>query len=284
MAIYFCKNAMGMGQAYNLPWARLGGPVIADTANKERRKQIIHRLIEQLPSNVSYFLTIATEQDYRTFLKAGFCCDMEDNYYLPPAEPEVLQNAFSKMTKRHVRKAQEHLTITTTSVASFIQIYARDLSLKRRKPSAPLAIAQDILEEAMRRDQARIMTATRRDSGEIDAAVACLWDDKYYYYWMTTRRSALNGQQKPHQGAVKYLLWTAIQDAHARGLTFDFDGAASGRSGVVRLYREMGAQKSVRFRVKRETRTEQVVSWFRPPTKFFIRKTFGAVMPLKLNL
>jgi hypothetical protein len=175
------------------------------------------------------------------------------------------------------------LTVSTTSVSSFIEIYARDLSLKLRKPSAPLAIARDILEEAMCRDQARIMIASRRDFGEIDAAVACLWDDDYYYYWMTTRRSALDGQRKPHQGAVKYLLWTAIQDAHARGLTFDFDGAASGRSGVARLYREMGAQKSVRFRVKRETRTERVVRLLRPPTKFLIRKTLGSVMALKLN-
>ncbi len=283
MAIHFCKNAIGMKQAYNLPWARLGGPVIAEAIDQARRERIIRRLIEQLPSNVSYFLTIATEQDYRVFLDAGFCCDSEDNYCFPPTRSAVVQDNFSKMTRRHIRKAQELLTVSTTTVDSFVQMYARDLSLKRRKPSAPLAVAQDILGEAMRRGQARITTACRRDTGEIDAAIACLWDTKNYYYWMTTRRIAVEGQRKPHQGAVKFLIWSAIQDAHARGLTFDFDGAASGRPGVARLYSEMGAQRSIRYRIKRETRTERIAGLLRPPTKLFIRKTFGAVMALKLN-
>jgi hypothetical protein len=277
------KNAIGMKQAYNLPWARLGGPVIAEGTSKNRREQIIRQLIELLPPNVSYFLTLATQLDYNIFLAAGFKPDLEDNYYFPPARPATVQSGFSKMTRRHIRKAQEQMTVSTTSPASFIRIYENDLSLRRRKPSAPLAIAHDVLEEAMRRGQARITTACHRDTGEIDAAVACLWDATNYYYWMTTRRVAVEGQRRPHQGAVKLLLWTAVQDAHARDLTFDFDGAASGRSGVARLYNEMGAQKTVRFRVKRETRTERVVSWFRKPTKLFIRNTFGTVMTLRLN-
>jgi hypothetical protein len=267
-----CKNSLGMRQAYNLPWARLGGPVIAEGIDQSSRERILRQLIAQLPTNVSYFLTIATEYDYNVFLAAGFQPDTEDNYLFPPEQPAVLQSGFSKMTKRHVRKAQEHLTVSTTSPASFIQIYANDLSLRRREPCAALAIPLDILEEAMRRGQARITTACRRDTGEIDAAVACLWDATNYYYWMTTRRVAVEGQSRPHQGAVKLLLWTAVQDAHARGLTFDFDGAASGRSGVAKLYKEMGAQKSVRLRVKRETRTERIVGWLR---------TFGKVMTLK---
>jgi hypothetical protein len=199
----------------------------------------------------------------------------------------VLHASFSKMTRRHIRQAQEHLVVSTTTPRVFIQTYGADLLRRRRKSYAPLTIAHDILEEGLRRGQARIFTANRRDTGETDAAVACLWDDTNYYYWMTTRRVQADGESKPHQGAVKLLLWSAIQDAAARGLTFDFDGIPSEfslkESGVTRLYAGMGGQRSVRYRVKRETKVEQFLGWLRAPTKLLLTKTVGTFMTLKMN-
>jgi hypothetical protein len=104
---------------------------------------------------------------------------------------------------------------------------------------------------------------------------------------MTTRRVHVNGQNKPHHGAVKLLLWSAIQDASSKGLTFDFDGIPSNFSpsenGVTRLYAGMGAQRSIRYRVTRETRLEQYLGRLRAPTKLLITKTVGTFMTLKMN-
>jgi len=104
---------------------------------------------------------------------------------------------------------------------------------------------------------------------------------------MTTRRVQVKGESKPHQGAVKLLLWAAIQDAAARGLTFDFDGVPSGFSskenGVTRLYAGMGGQRSIRYRVKRETGLEKSLGRLRTPIKLLITKTFGTFMTLKMN-
>jgi hypothetical protein len=165
----------------------------------------------------------------------------------------------------------------------FIELYARHLSMRRRKPYADLSIARDILVEAMRRGQARIAAACRTDTGEIEAATACLWDDSNYYYWMTTRRPAVEGQTAPHQGAIKFLLSMAIRDAHARGLTFDFDGIPSSKERVARLYAGMGATRSIRYRVKRETICERFASVIRRPVKCAVGKTFGRFLALKLN-
>jgi hypothetical protein len=287
LAIVLGRNSIGMKQAYNLPWARVCGPNISEGIDNVKATQIARQLIKRLPTDVTYFLTLATEFDYRLFLSEGFQPALEDNYTVTPARSLELHASFSKMTRRHLRQAQEHLIVSTTTPQIFIRTYATDLFRRRRKSYAPLSIAHDILEEGLRRDQARIFTATRRDTGETDAAVACLWDDTNYYYWMTTRRVPAEGESKPHQGAVKLLLWSAIQDAAARGLTFDFDGIPSDfsqkKDGVTRLYDGMGAQRSIRYRVKRETGLEQFIGRLRNPTKQIIAKTVGTFMTLKMN-
>jgi hypothetical protein len=187
------------------------------------------------------------------------------------------------MTRRHIRQAQDHLIVSSTTPNIFIQTYAANLLRRRRKSYAPLTTARDILTEGLRRGQARILTANRHDNGEVDAAIACLWDDTHYYYWMTTRRVQSKGQTKPHQGAVKLLLWSAIQDASSMGRIFDFDGIPAGKTGTVRLYEGFGGRRSVRYRVKRETNLEQILGRFRNPTKLLIRNTFGILFSLKMN-
>ena len=120
-------------------------------------------------------------------------------------------------------------------------------------------------------------TAIKRHTGEIDAALASLWDNDTCYYWMSTRRIATEGESKANQGALKLVLWSAIQDAAARGLAFDFDGVGTGLSSQRRsaLYDRLGAEPSVRYWVKRETTLEQIVGRAREPVKLVIRKIFG---------
>jgi hypothetical protein len=287
LTIVLERNGLGMRQAYNLPWARLCGPNIPKSTDADKRIKITRQLIKQLPTDVSYFLTLGSEFDYRIFLSEGFKPALENNYTVTPDQSPVLHTSFSKMTKRHIRQAQENLLVSTTTPDIFIQIYATNLVHRHRKAYAPLNIAHDILEEGLRRGQARIFAANRRHTGEIEAAVACVWDETNYYYWMTTRRVRASGQSKPHQGAVKLLLWSAIQDASARGLTFDFDGVPSDfspkKNSVARFYQGMGAQPSVRYRVKRETKLERLVGRVRAPIKLLIAKTFGTFMTLKMN-
>ena len=64
LPIVLVRNSLGMKQAYNLPWARVCGPNIPEGIGKTERAQITRRLIRQPPTDVSYFLTLATEFDY----------------------------------------------------------------------------------------------------------------------------------------------------------------------------------------------------------------------------
>jgi hypothetical protein len=287
LTVWLQRNGLGMKQGYNLPWARVCGPHFPEGISEEKRTSTTRQLVRQLPRNVSFFLKLAHESDFMLFLEEGFKPVLENNYFIPPAGLPTLHAALSKMSKRHVKQAQRDLIVTTTTPDGFIEIYEADLARRRRKPYAPLAIARDILAEGQRQGQARIFIAKRRDSGEIDAAIACLWDHARYYYWMTTRRLQADGEAKPNQGAVKLVLWAAIQDAAARGLTFDFDGAGfdptPSEFGKVRLYDGMGGQHCVRYMVTRETKIEQALGRFRPSIKRAIRSTVGKLMPLQMN-
>jgi len=275
------RNPFGMKQAYNLPWARMSGPIIDEHVGPVRRAQIVKGLIEQLPSNRSYFLTLSNENDFISFLAAGFDGELEDNFAIPVEQATTWERGLSSMARRHLRRAKEELTVSKLDPAEFIRHYAEHLSIRRRKPYAELSIAGDILDEATRRGQARVTAARRRGTGEIDAAVACLWDTNNYYYWMTTRRPPASGGAPTHQGAVKLLLYTAIKHAHRKGLTFDFDGVRSPQ--VAQLYASMGGTRSVRYRVRRETTCERFASLLRSPVKSALRNTVGRLMILKLN-
>jgi hypothetical protein len=280
------RNGIGMKQGYNLPWARLNGASISEDVSETRRVQITRQLIRQLPKNVSLILTLANKLDYELFLSEGFVSISEENYSISPDRLESLFDSFSKMTKRHIKQAERDLIVSTTTPDAFMAIYEGDLARRGRRPYAPLGIARQILEEGLRRGQARVFTANRRDTRKVDAAIACLWDDERYYYWMTTRRLAMRNEIIPHPGAVKLLLWSAIRDAATRGLRFDFDGAGTDAShpGKSRLYKGLGGQLSVRYAVKRETKLERVLGHFRQPVKFLLRTTAGKLMPFKMDL
>src|SRR6266852_2038093 len=103
LSIVLGRNSLGMKQAYNLPWARECGQDISEGAEKVKAAEITRRLIKRLPTDVTYFLTLATEFDYRLFLSEGFRPDLEDNYTVTPDRSLELRTSFSKMTRRHIR-------------------------------------------------------------------------------------------------------------------------------------------------------------------------------------
>src|SRR3981081_4816898 len=72
LIIVLGRNSLGMKQAYNLPWARVCGPNIPEDTCKTRKTEITRQLIKQLPTDVSYFLTLSNEFAYRLFL-SGAC-------------------------------------------------------------------------------------------------------------------------------------------------------------------------------------------------------------------
>ena len=281
LSLFIERNAIGMKQGYNPPWARLGGPWIRDGKTDHERTLIVRRLIRQLPTNVSYYLTLANKFDYGIFLLEGFESDIECNYAITPDRVPTLTDSFSSLTKRHLKQAQRSLIVSTTSPETFVSIYESNLYGRRRKSYAPIEIAHEILNEGLSRGQAKIFAAVRRDTKEIDGAIACLWDDERYYYWMTTRRQPASGQTRPHQGAVKLLLWSAIQDAAQRNLIFDFDGTPT--HGAVRLYEGMGGLKTSRYRITRKTTLERWIGRTRGPIKYLLKNTIGQFMTLKLN-
>jgi hypothetical protein len=101
-----------------------------------------------------------------------------------------------------------------------VETYARDLSDRRRKSCASPAIAHRILDEGLRRGQARSFQT--RQSRNRSRPRGSIGDDTNYYNSITTRRVRTSEPDKPALGAIKLLLWSAIQNALAKG-RYDFD-------------------------------------------------------------
>ena len=265
------RNPFGMRQAYNLPWVRVTGPIIDANDDPARRRKLIESLISQLPRNRSYFLTLSNEDDFRIFLASGFDGESEDNFVIPADQAKTWERGLSKMSVRHLRSAEKALKISAFEPEEFIRQYAEHLAMRRRKPYADLSIARDILIEATRRGQARVSrcspTRHRRDRCRRGLSVGrrqiLLLDDD--------PPAAERGAEGAASGSRQLLMYAAINHAHAKGLTFDFDGVTSVR--VAKLYAGMGGTKSVRYRVKRGTICERLASVVRSPVKAALRNT-----------
>jgi lipid II:glycine glycyltransferase (peptidoglycan interpeptide bridge formation enzyme) len=63
------------------------------------------------------------------------------------------------------------------------------------------------------------------------------------YYLLSSR------SKSAHSGSISLLIWTAIQDAIARGVTFDFDGIAS--SSILQFLSGFGGNLVQRISVER---------------------------------
>jgi hypothetical protein len=258
LPIVLVRNSLGMKQAYNLPWARVCGPNLPEDISKSKRTQITRQLIRQLPTDASYFLTLATEFDYGLFLSEGFQPALEDNYTVTPNLSAVLHASFSKMTRRDIRQAQEHLIVSTTTPRALIQglcdrscpqtpqvvCAAHDRARYSRGRCAPGSSPR------LHRTRTRHRRNWRGDGVLVGRHQLFLLDDN---------ASSSGRRTDPTPPG---LLWSAIQDAASKGLTFDFGGIRSDfsleKDGVTRLYEGMGAQRSVRYRVEARNQSRTI--------------------------
>jgi len=103
---------------------------------------------------------------------------------------------------------------------------------------------EKILSRCLERDQGRIILSTSRKTGVINAGIFVIWDDSTMHFLMSTR-----SQETADSGAVSLLIWEAMNDAHRRGLKFDFDGVSN--AGSFRFFSGFGGNIARRLVVEK---------------------------------
>jgi hypothetical protein len=189
------------------------------TTHTAKQVTIVHELIAQLPpaAHVSFRLHGGLANTL-AFDTAGFANTASFTVEIAPNPSELIWLQMRDKTRNVIRRAQEQLTtVELPDPAAFLDFYEDNLRERGRVNQYSRDICAGIIAECLKRGVGRILQ-TVTAAGAAQSAVFTVWDRTTEYYFMSTRT------QKSMNGAVSLAIWTAIQHAAAKGLTFDMDG------------------------------------------------------------
>lgn len=247
----YVDSRVGIWRVSGLPLlTRTLGPVIYPAGAKpveEARYQlsVLDELIDQLPDFDRFHQNFDPRiEDALAFQMRGFALSQSYTFRIPRGQP--LDDVWAGMrhqTRNVIRSAASKITARTTKdLGEFIDFYARSQLERNRENMYGHDLMEKLLEAFVRRNRGKLIGAYS-SSGELVAAVALVWDRHSMYYLLSSR------SKSAHSGSISLLLWTAIQEAHERGLVFDFDGIAS--STILRFLSGFGGVLVPRIGIER---------------------------------
>lgn len=220
---------MGMWRISHLPpLTRTLGPVIRplglDTVHEQHhRLNVTSQLIEQLPHFDSFFQVFdARVDDALAFALKGFTVSARYTFQITPdcTAAEAWARLHCK-TRNVIRGAEKRLTVAPIATPSeFLQFYEANLLERARTNAYGSAVMRQLVNAFVERQAGHLLGAYGPD-GRLVAAIGVVWDQHVMYYLLSSRTLGAHG------GSISLLLWTAIQHALERNLTFDFDGFSS---------------------------------------------------------
>ncbi|MGA3249710.1 MAG: GNAT family N-acetyltransferase [Paraburkholderia sp.] len=210
------------------PLTRTLGPVIPspglDSAHEQHhRLSVTAELIEQLPAFDSFVQIFDPRvKDALAFALQGFTVSVRYTFQIEPdcTIPEAWARLHGK-TRNVIRSADKKLTVAPIATPSeFLQFYESNLRERSRTNAYGSVVMRQLVNAVVERKAGHLLGAYG-PGGTLVAAIGLVWDRHAMYYLLSSRTL------EAHGGSISLLIWTAIQHAIERKLTFDFDGFSS---------------------------------------------------------
>ncbi len=247
----FCTTRKGIWDASSLPpLTRTLGPVIYPTRAKpvvefRHRLTTTYDLIDQLPK-LSLFHQLLDPRlpEAMAFQTRGFTISQSYTFQIPGERTaEQVWDAIHSKTRNLIRTAQTQLTVRPIADPHlFTRFYEANLAERGLRNAYGERLMSTLVEAVLAREAGQVLGAYNA-AGALVAAIMVVRDRYATYYLLSSR--ARTG----HGGAISLLLWSAIQDALARGLRFDFDGI--GRTSILSFLSGFGGDLVPRIGVER---------------------------------
>ena len=225
---------------------------LRDLGGTGRQKAaIIRRLLAQLPGGVSFHFAFHIDLPDAAAVRQGFASagfqvmDWDTFTYTPPTGHADLIDTFTgKSIKGTLRRARRDLEIIDISARDYFRFQRANLAASGKKNNRNDDLDRQILDEALRRNCARVLAARRRSTDAhpgphpIDAAAVCLWEEpaRVLQLWRLTYRDHSYGPLPAHVDASKLLVLAAMQEAADRKMILDTDGYTRGMAKIYGLF------------------------------------------------
>ncbi len=215
-----------------------------------RRAQITRELLAQVPPTSGFWQVMHRgTPETLVYQEMGYEAAVRFTFEVGPAPREVLWRNMRDKARNVIRRAGEHYTAMPMDAAAFAETYTANLARAGAHSRYAPALLERACQAAITRGQGACLAAMGTD-GEPAAAIFSVWDSQAAYYLLSTRRADSGN------GAVSLLLWTAMQDAAARGLIYDFEGVVTAGSAL--FFTGFGGVIVPRFTVSRFTLAHRI--------------------------
>jgi hypothetical protein len=245
---FVVDRSMGFRRLRMPPFTHVLGPDVARGKGKPqteltRRLSLVRALIDELPQFDFFKLALdpsaaggLANADGLAFQERGFRVSPQYNYRIDPSVGlEKIWAGMDFRTRQHIRRAEESCSVETLrDPNTFVDFYVRNLEISKKSARFDLAHFTNIFAECEAR-QCGLGLVARLSDGSPAAMTFLVWDDAALYYLLSTRTPGSR-----EGGATGLLIWSAIKQAHERGISFDFDGVST--SGIARFYAGFGGQ------------------------------------------
>ena len=191
---------------------------------------VISDLVAEMPLTFhTHFRIRDSATQALAFGRAGFHVGVDYTVVISPMAHDELWLKMRDKNRNAIRRAAECIWIKSDiEASSFFGFYARANEGLGRKNNYKKTIIESIIDEAIKRKRGRIYVACDSKNEPL-AMIFTAWDLKYSYFLLSAR-----SVHAPN-GAINFLLWEAIKNAHADTLSFDGCGLHLMQKGVSNL-------------------------------------------------
>jgi Acetyltransferase (GNAT) domain len=214
------------------------------------RFAIITELLQQLP-RLAYFRQTLAPGDSEALAYQAFGCHVRCQFTFVSdcSDIEATWKSMRDKTRNLIRRSGEknHLSMDSDP-EEFLRFYAANCQARRQVNHYQTPTTQQLLQLCVARGQGAAMLSRDQATQKINAGIFVVWDQSCMYFLMSTR-----DPDTADSGAVSMLVWAAMNEAHRRGLKFDFDGVSS--AGTFRFLSGFGGDIATRLVVQKFTWT-----------------------------
>jgi len=227
------------------------GPIV-DAGNGRPNTQLLNRftitseLLQQLPK-LAHFRQILAPRQAEALPYQAYGCHVkcQFTFIADCSDMETAWKGMRDKTRNLIRRSQERNRVADQDdPEEFLRFYAANCARRRQVNRYDTPTVNTLLQLCVARDQGRAFLARDPGSNQPNAGIFVIWDHRTMYFLMSTRHP-----DSTDSGAVSQLLWMAMNEAHERGLEFDFDGVSS--PGTFRFLSGFGGEVATRFLVEK---------------------------------
>jgi hypothetical protein len=227
------------------------GPIV-DAGNGRPNTQLLNRftitseLLQQLPK-LAHFRQILAPRQTEALPYQAYGCHVKCQFTFISdcSDIDATWKSMRDKTRNLIRRSQERNQVADQAdPQEFLRFYAANCEGRHQINRYDTATVTKLLQQCVERDQGRAWLARSPGNEQPTAGIFVVWDQHSMYFLMSTRAPGATDS-----GAVSQLIWLAMNEAHRRGLQFDFDGVSS--AGTFRFLSGFGGEVATRFLVEK---------------------------------